>query len=168
MVEEKRVRSRAEPIPAGPGPVVEEYYRLHPEWRDRRRAVFFLDEIQVVPGWETFARRLLNTERVELFLSGSSARLLSREVATSMRGRAMEALVHPFSFREFQRHVGREPDRAPERLRKAARSALEKDLRTYLAGGGFPEAAGVAARDRIDLLHGTVDVALLRDARASA
>jgi len=143
--------------------VVEEYYRLHPEWRDRKRAVFFLDEIQAVPGWEAFARRLLDTERVELFVSGSSARLLSREVATSMRGRAMEALVHPFSFREYLRHVGREPEREPERLPKAGRSALEKDLRAYVAGGGFPEAQGAAARDRFELLRGYVDVALLRD-----
>ena len=89
--------------------VVEEYYRLNPEWRDRRRAVFFLDEIQVVPGWETFARRLLDSEQVDLFLSGSSAKLLSREVATSMRGRAVEAVVYPFSFREYLRHHGREP-----------------------------------------------------------
>jgi len=143
--------------------VVEEYYRLHPEWRDRRRAVFFLDEIQAVPGWETFARRLLDTEQIELFVSGSSARLLSREVATSMRGRAMEALVHPFSFREYLRHAGREPGRAYERLPKAARSALDKDLREYLAGGGFPEAHGVALRDRFELLRGYVDTALIRD-----
>jgi uncharacterized protein len=144
--------------------IVEEYYRLHPEWRDgRRRAVFFLDEIQVVPGWEMFARRLLDTEQVELFLSGSSARLLSREVATSMRGRAMEALVHPFSFREFLRHSGREPERPTDRLPKAARSALEKHLRSYLTDGGFPEALDVAARDRFALLRGYVDTALLRD-----
>jgi predicted AAA+ superfamily ATPase len=143
--------------------VVEEYYRLHPEWRDQRRATFFLDEIQVVPGWEGFARRLLDTERVELFLSGSSARLLSREVATSMRGRAMEALVHPFSFREYLRHFGQEPAQAPDRLPKAVRSALDKHLREYLAGGGFPEALGSAMRDRFELLRGYVDVALLRD-----
>ncbi len=143
--------------------VLEEYYRLHPHWRDRRRAVFFLDEVQVVPGWEAFARRLLDTERVDLFLSGSSARLLSREVATSMRGRAMEALVLPFSFREYLRHVGREPQAAVERLTKAARSALEKDLRDYLARGGFPEAQGVNPRDRFDLLRGYVDTTLLRD-----
>lgn len=143
--------------------VVEEYYRLHPEWRDRRRAVFLLDEIQVVPGWETFARRLLDTERVELFLSGSSARLLSREVATSMRGRAMEVLVHPFSFREYLRHFGREPEREVSRLPKADRSALDKELRAYLAGGGFPEALGAAPRDRFELLRGYVDLALLRD-----
>jgi predicted AAA+ superfamily ATPase len=48
--------------------MVEEYFRLHPEWRDRKQVVFFLDEVQLVPGWETFARRLLDTEKVELFV----------------------------------------------------------------------------------------------------
>ena len=148
---------------AGPQVIVEEYYRLYPEWRDRRRAAFLLDEIQVVHGWETFARRLLDTEQVDLFLSGSSARLLSREVATSMRGRAMEALVHPFSFREYLRHLGREPRHEADRLTKAAHSAIEKDLREYLMGGGFPEAVDVILRDRFELLRGYVDTALLRD-----
>jgi hypothetical protein len=143
--------------------VVEEYYRLHPQVQDRQRAVLLFDEIQTVPGWETFTRRLLDTEQVELFISGSSARLLSREVSTSMRGRAMEALVLPFSFREYLRHLGREPFVSPERLPKAARSALEKDLRAYLTDGGFPEAISVAVRDRSELLHGYVDVVLLRD-----
>src|SRR4030042_4739971 len=143
--------------------VVEEYYRLHPEWRDRWRAVFFLDEIQAVPGWETFARRILDTEKVELFVSGSSARLLSREVATSMRGRAMEALVHPFSFREFLRHKAEEPRIEPGRMAQAARSVLEKSLLDYLSCGGFPEALDADARDRYDLLRGYVDTALFRD-----
>ena len=62
--------------------------------RDARTAAFFFDEIQVVSGWEIFARRLLDMENVELFLSGSSARLLSRGGATGMRGRAMEVLIH--------------------------------------------------------------------------
>lgn len=143
--------------------IVEEYYRLNPEWRDQRRATFFLDEIQNVPGWESFARRLLDSERIELFLSGSSARLLSREVATSMRGRALEALVYPFSFREYLRHRRREPTKTSDRLTKAQRSALEKDLSEYLTVGGFPEAQGVEQRDRHDLLRGYVDVVLLRD-----
>lgn len=143
--------------------LVEEYYRLHPESRDRKRVLFLLDEVQVVPGWETFARRLLDTEKIDLFLSGSSARLLSREVATSMRGRAMEALVLPFSFREFLRHRGHEPDRPVDRLTKAARSGVEKLLRTYLGAGGFPEAQRATPRDRLDLLRGYVDAMLLRD-----
>ena len=143
--------------------VVEEYYRLNPEWRERRRAVFFLDEIQVVPGWETFARRLLDSEQIDLFLSGSSAKLLSREVATSMRGRAVEAVVYPFSFRETLRHHGREPQKPPGRTTKAERSSLEKDFLNYLGTGGFPEAQGLDSRDRQELLKGYVDVVLLRD-----
>lgn len=145
------------------GLVIEEYYRLNPDWRDRRRATFFLDEIQTVPGWETFTRRLLDSEQIDLFLSGSSARLLSREVATSMRGRALEAVVYPFSFREYLRHHQREPSAALPRLTKAQRSSVEKDLLDYLTAGGFPEAQGLNLRDRNELLRSYVDVALLRD-----
>lgn len=143
--------------------VVEEYYRLYPEWRDGRQATFMLDEVQTVPGWEAFARRLLDTEQVRLFLSGSSARLLSRELATSMRGRALEVRVFPFSFREYLRHLRREPHEQPQRLPKGPRARLERDLRDYLAGGGFPEAVGLDARTRADLLRSYVDVAVLRD-----
>jgi predicted AAA+ superfamily ATPase len=143
--------------------IVEEYYQLYPELRDTRKAVFFLDEIQVVQGWESFARRILDSEKIELFLSGSSAKLLSREVATTMRGRAMTALVHPFSFREYLRHLDREPEQEISRFPKAKRSALEKDLRQYLIQGGFPESIGAAAKDRVDLLRGYIDTALLRD-----
>ena len=143
--------------------VVEEYYLLHPERRDRYEVVLFLDEIQLVPGWETFVRRLIDSERMEIYLSGSSARLLSREVATSMRGRAMEALVYPFSFREFLRHHGKEPDKSFDALPKAARSVLDKELRSYLVEGGFPEAMDTDIRDRFELLRGYVDAAMLRD-----
>ena len=143
--------------------VVEEYYRLVPHLRDRRRVTFFFDEIQVVRGWDTFARRLMDSEQADLFLSGSSARLLSREVATSMRGRAMEVLIHPFSFREALRHAGAEPDRSGSAWSKALRTEIDGRLREYLTVGGFPEAQGVPVRDRIDLLRTYVDVAILRD-----
>lgn len=143
--------------------LVDEYYRLHPSWRDQRRSTFFLDEIQLVPGWEMFVRRLLDTENIELFLSGSSAKLLSREVATQMRGRAMEAVVTPFSLREALRHAGKEPDRPADRLAKAALSQLDHALAVYLEHGGFPEAQGLDARNRTELLRGYVDVVMLRD-----
>ncbi|MBP7864812.1 MAG: ATP-binding protein [Acidobacteria bacterium] len=143
--------------------VADEFFRLYPEGRDRDRTLFCLDEVQAVPGWETFVRRLLDTENIELFLSGSSARLLSREVATSMRGRSMEALVHPFSFREYLRHHGKEPEAGTERLSKAVLSSLNHKLPAYLASGGFPEAQGLTGRDRFELLRGYVDVALFRD-----
>jgi predicted AAA+ superfamily ATPase len=143
--------------------IVEEYYRLRPSARDKRIVTFCFDEIQTIPGWETFVRRLLDTEKVQVFLSGSSARLLSREVATSMRGRAMEVLVHPFSFREALRHAGAEPESLRRGLPKAVRSDLDHRLRTYLIEGGFPETAGADPRDRFALLQSYVDVVVLRD-----
>lgn len=143
--------------------LVETFYQLNPTWRDARRASFFLDEIQLVPGWELFARRLLDSENIDLFLSGSSARMLSREVATSMRGRAMEAVVLPFSFREMLRHAGREPQKPADRMTKAERSQLAKDLLDYLTHGGFPEAQRLDTRNSLELLRTYVDVVLLRD-----
>ena len=143
--------------------IVEDYYRLVPHLRDRQRVTFFFDEIQVVQGWETFARRLIDTEQADLFLTGSSARLLSREVATSMRGRALEVLIHPFSFREALRHAGAEPTVPCTAWSKAVRTGLDERLRNYLTVGGFPEAQGVPLRDRRDLLRSYVDVAILRD-----
>jgi uncharacterized protein len=143
--------------------LVTEYFKLYPGTRDRQHTTFFLDEIQIVPGWESFVRRLLDSENIGIYLSGSSARMLSREVATSMRGRAMEAVVSPFSFREFLRHQGQEPDRAGSRLTKADQSRLDHLLLVYLAEGGFPEAQGVDLRNRNELLKGYVDVVLLRD-----
>lgn len=143
--------------------LLEEYFRLHPGFRDQRQVTLFLDEIQLVPGWETFARRVLDSEKIRLFLSGSSATMLSREVATSMRGRAMEITVFPFSFREALAHRGLLPDVDWDLLPKARRSALEKAFRDYLSEGGFPDAQGIDPRDRRQLLQGYVDVAVLRD-----
>ncbi|MCC5806653.1 MAG: ATP-binding protein [Opitutales bacterium] len=143
--------------------MLEAYYRLHPELRDRETVTLFLDEIQLVKGWETFARRILDTEKVRLFLSGSSASMLSREVATSMRGRALEVTVFPFSFREALAHRGELPGKPWALLPKQRRSALARAFHDYLTEGGFPEAQGVPARDRRLLLQSYVDVAVLRD-----
>ncbi|MCC5838978.1 MAG: ATP-binding protein [Opitutales bacterium] len=143
--------------------VLEEYYRLYPAFRDRETVTLFLDEIQLVSGWESFTRRILDSEKVRLFLSGSSATMLSREVATSMRGRALEVTVFPFSFREALAHRGELPAKPWGLLPKNRRSALERAFHDYLQTGGFPEAQGVADRDRRPLLQSYVDVAVLRD-----
>jgi predicted AAA+ superfamily ATPase len=143
--------------------IVEDYFRLVPHLRDRQRVTFLFDEIQVVQGWEAFARRLIDSEQADLFLTGSSARLLSREVATSMRGRALEVLIHPFSFREALRHAAAEPTEPHAGWSRALRTELDERLRHYLIAGGFPEAQGVPIRDRRDLLRSYVDVAILRD-----
>lgn len=143
--------------------LVEEYYRNFPGRRGREVVCWLFDEIQLVAGWERFVRRLMDTERVEVAVSGSSARLLSREVHTSLRGRGWETVIRPFSFREVLRHLGEEPHKLARRLTPAERSAIEKRFREYLAQGGFPEAQRMGPAMREALLQGYVDTLLLRD-----
>jgi len=144
------------------GFLLEEYYRRHPALRRRETVSWFLDEIQLVPGWDRFARRVLDTERCEIVVSGSSAHMLSREVHTSLRGRGMATVIRPFSFREYLRYRGEEPA-AVWRPLPEERSLVEKRFREYLVEGGFPEAQGLDAPTRIELLQGYVDTVLFRD-----
>jgi hypothetical protein len=143
--------------------LVEEYYRRFPAVRGNETVVWCFDEIQVVPGWERFVRRLLDTEKVEVFVSGSSAALLSREIATAMRGRAWEVVLFPFSFEEYLRHHGDALPALHDPLSAPERSRLQGALRQYLVCGGFPEAQGLDDADRLHLLSDYVDVAILRD-----
>ena len=144
-------------------PLVEDYYRRFPALRGQKTVTWCFDEIQTVPGWERFVRRLLDSEKVELFLTGSSAALLSREIATALRGRAWEVVIHPFSFEESLRHNGQAVPEQPDFLTAPARSALERAFIDYLTKGGFPEAQGVGTATRYQLLRDYVDVAMLRD-----
>ena len=75
----------------------------------------------------------------------------------------METLIHPFSFREALRHVGAEPDQPSSAWPKALCTDVDRRLREYLTVGGYPEAQGVAMRDRSELLRTYVDVVILRD-----
>lgn len=136
-------------------------YRREPSAAD---APFWLllDEVQVVPGWEAFVRRMLDTRRVRVIVTGSSAKLLSREVATSLRGRSLGTELLPFSFREALRHAGVAlPKRLPPPER--GRAELERRVLAYLGAGGFPEVQALAPSLRRRVLQEYVDVTLLRD-----
>jgi len=142
--------------------VVDVHARLFSPSR-QEKVGFFFDEIQLVPGWEQFCRRLLDSGTHEIFVSGSSAKLLSREIATSMRGRAWEILIQPFGFGEFLRHHGYAIPEDAGRLVARERAFLDHQFSVYLEVGGFPEAQGMEIADRRKLLQGYVDVVLLRD-----
>ncbi len=143
--------------------LLEEYYTLFPHVRAQEGATLLLDEIQQVPGWERFVRRVIDTESLQVYFLGSSARMLSREVATQMRGRALEIRLYPFSWREYLRHTHQLPETPPERLTTAEQQLLQGALRNYLQEGGFPEAIGTDPRSRGELLRSYVDVTILRD-----
>ena len=143
--------------------LVEAYYRHFPQFRNNETVTWCFDEIQLVPGWERFVRRLMDSEKVEIVISGSSAALLSREIATAMRGRAWEVSIFPFSFREFLLHHGYSIPVRLDGMTSAERSQLEGALLKYLNNGGFPEAQGLDTTSRFRLLTDYVDVAILRD-----
>jgi predicted AAA+ superfamily ATPase len=143
--------------------VLDEYYREHPAFRGREEVTWCFDEIQAVPGWERFVRRILDEEKAEVFVSGSSAALLSREIATAMRGRSWEVRLYPFSFEEALRHLKRPVPERPRFLSPARRSAIERAFLDYLSCGGFPEAVGLDEATRRRLLQDYVDVAMMRD-----
>ena len=142
--------------------VVDVHARLFPPSAEEK-VRFFFDEIQLVTGWEQFCRRLLDSGTHEIFVSGASAKLLSREIATSMRGRAWEILIQPFGFGEFLRHHGHAVPEDAGRLVTRERAFLDNQFAAYLEVGGFPEAQGMGLADRRKLLQGYVDVVLLRD-----
>jgi predicted AAA+ superfamily ATPase len=109
-------------------------YTLHLETY-RREPVFFLDEIQLVSGWEKFINRMYEQGR-KIFVTGSNAHLLSSEISTSLTGRNKVIKLWPFSFSEFLRF--RERDYDLKQLSVKKRSLLMNDLKSYLDTGGFP------------------------------
>lgn len=142
--------------------LLNEYDRLAPPGPNTA-TMWCFDEVHLVPGWERFVRRLLDTRNVEVFVSGSSAALLSREIATALRGRAWQVLIHPFSFEEALRHQGLAVTGETESLGRQERLQLERAFSAWLGTGGFPEAQSLDALSRQQLLRDYVDVAILRD-----
>ena len=136
--------------------------RLFPRQGNCKR-VLFMDEIQLVPGWEMFIRRILDEGGYDIYLSGSSAKLLSREIASSMRGRAWEVEIFPFSFKEALNHRGYASEKRSELLSRKVKSEIDHYFEEYLFVGGLPEAQGLERTDRLQLLQSYVDALLMRD-----
>lgn len=95
----------------------------------------FLDEIQKVNNWQSLVRTLLDRGYV-VFASGSSSQLLSREIATQLRGRSVSYLLLPFSFREYLRAVGAGD---LDRNLFADVGMIKNYLQSYMEAGGYPE-----------------------------
>lgn len=108
---------------------------LHFAYGDFKYILF--DEIQNLPKWELFVNRL-HREGYNLILTGSNARLLSRELATALTGRHIPIEIMPFDFKEFLR--AKQYEVSPDKLALPAEAGqLLNLLRQYLTNGGYPE-----------------------------
>ena len=100
------------------------------------RPIFFLDEIQNIKGWEKFARRLADTG-YRVYITGSNAKMLSSEIATTLGGRYLIKNVYPFSFNEYLSF--RKVDMADKNAIYKYRSGIMRSFEEYFYGGGLPE-----------------------------
>lgn len=137
------------------------YYGKYPEHRNCR-CYFFFDEIQRINQWEMFIRRLLDTENVQVYLTGSSSKLLGTEIASTLRGRSLPIEIFPFSFPEFLKYHGLFDGR-PKTFGAKTASLLRKAVTDYLEIGGFPEVQKLDRHLRIEILQGYIDSVLLKD-----
>ena len=137
--------------------IVDAYFDLYPEMV-KGKPTFLLDEVQNVPNWEVGVRYLLD-EGFNVALTGSSSKLLSEEIATQLRGRALSYTLLPLSFREFLRFKGVEFERADLYGRKV--HLIKKLLSEYLEYGGFPEV--VLFNDKVRILEEYLSVMITRD-----
>lgn len=107
------------------------------EMYDNRKPLVYLDEIQNIEGWEKFARRLADS-KYRVFITGSNAKMLSRDIATTLGGRYIIREVFPFSFVEYltfhQIHLKTNWEFDPEQ-----RLEVIKLFNTYFYFGGFAE-----------------------------
>ncbi len=124
-----------------------------------KRIYFFFDEIQEVKNWEIPVKRLVEREEHFVFLTGSSSKLLSKEIATQLRGRTVTQEIYPFSFKEILNLNGIEPARY---YTEGEESKIKALLRRYLEYGGFPE---IWTKENLveETLKSYIDVMLYRD-----
>ncbi|MBU4491133.1 MAG: ATP-binding protein [Euryarchaeota archaeon] len=137
--------------------MIELFYEIYPENKNKK-VYLFLDEIQTVSGWEKLVRAVMDSENIQVYLSGSSSKLLSKEIATGLRGRTIPYYVYPFSFREFLRAKGFKI----EKYLSSSRKALLLNLLDKFMKGSYPEAV-FFEEEKEKILREILDVTIYRD-----
>lgn len=111
--------------------ILQTYKAIYPH-----KPILLFDEIQNVDGWEHFARRLAN-QKYQVYITGSNAKMLSRDIHTTLGGRYNAELIYPYSFLEY---IGAQSLKLePEWQYGSRRFEVERMLESYLYWGGFPE-----------------------------
>ncbi|MEI6509602.1 MAG: ATP-binding protein [bacterium] len=100
------------------------------------KTYLFLDEVHSVRGWERFVRQMIDQGGRQVFVTGSSSKLLSRELGALLTGRHLDAPIYPLHFGEFLAFKGIVYDDRLERIRR--RDEIRGKIREFMQWGGFP------------------------------
>lgn len=128
--------------------IMEAFFSLYPNKKGIEKIYCFFDEIQEVQNWEPYVDRILRTEQCEVFITGSSSKMLSEEIATQMRGRSIIWELFPFSFKEFMDYKGTDY----QTLTSKNRILINNNFEEYFKIGGFPEVRNVSDKIRL-MIH---------------
>ena len=139
--------------------VLEAYRELYPS-QDLKDVFMFFDEIQLIDNWELFVIRVFKSYCKNIFISGSNAKMLSQEIATTLRGWSIEEKIYPLSFVEYCQFTGTKTHHLTEQETTYLRLKWDE----YYMGSAFPEIVLTELKSLRDKkLQTYFDVMLFRD-----
>jgi hypothetical protein len=138
--------------------ILQSYRELYPSI-DLSECYFFFDEIQEAPLWEKFVARIYESLSKHIYITGSNSTLLSREIASSLRGRTLNYEVYPLSFRELLNICYP----SIHQVTSADQGKIQALFQSYIHHGGFPEIIKQNEDLRIKILQEYFNVMILRD-----
>ncbi len=142
------------------GEMIDGWYTLHPQLHNQC-CYLFLDEIQNVEGWPLVLRRLIDSKNIQIYVTGSSAKLLSKEIATSLRGRSLAIEILPYDYSEFLLAHGHELPRKP--FGKKTYDHYRAYLLEFIRFGGFPGVQTMSPHELTETLQNYVETVIFRD-----
>ncbi len=142
------------------GKMIDAWYTLYPD-NHNHCCYLFLDEVQNVEGWPLVLRRILDTKNIQIYITGSSAKLLSKEIATSLRGRSLAIEILPYSYPEHLMAQNLELPSKP--FGKKMLDHHQSYLLNYFHLGGFPGVQYMQPSEQLETLQNYVETVIFRD-----
>lgn len=139
--------------------ILQAYRLMYPD-RPLSSVYMFFDEIQIVKGWELFVLRVYKSYCKKVYVTGSTAQMLSGEMSSALRGWPDEYTEYPLSFKEFIAFKGVKANRYTEE----GAALMANMFKSYLLTGGFPQAVlANVETERVKLLQAYFNTMLFRD-----
>lgn len=134
------------------GDLLDTFFALHPQAQEKG-AYLFLDEVQEVPDWGVALRRMVDSLKATMYVTGSSSKMLSAELSSEFRGRSLVRELFPMSFSEFVRFHGGKALSIDDGFSSSDKAMLRHCLEEYLTRGGFIAPLSLGPADAMMLLQ---------------
>ncbi|PIY65111.1 AAA family ATPase [Candidatus Shapirobacteria bacterium CG_4_10_14_0_8_um_filter_39_15] len=154
--EDERIISPATDLLTDLLPEIQAVYGQKPKY-------LFLDELQLIPNWSKWVRRILDTETVQIFITGSSSKMSSAELPTELRGRAWETKVEPLTFKEFLRFKKTAIDKEKLTYVKEEAARFCFLFEEYITFGALPAVVLTQSEKKQELLQSYFQTVVQRD-----